>query len=233
MNIIEKSYNFKSNMDKRKSTTRIILHHAAASSCSADDVHRWHLNNGWAGIGYHFFVRKDGSIYRGRPLGYVGAHASGSNYDSVGVCFEGDFTKESMPDVQKEAGKEIVAYLKNYYGIKKVQRHSDVCATACPGGNFPFTEIANATVASVANSVADADEVVTVSLHMLGEGDSSAAVGNLQILLQAKGYSLGKYGVDSDFGTCTGDAVEQFQNNNGLDADRIVGKDTWTALLNK
>lgn len=57
MKIIETNLKFKQ-MDTRKSTNRIILHHAAAINCSAEDIHRWHLNNGWAGAGYHFLVRK-------------------------------------------------------------------------------------------------------------------------------------------------------------------------------
>ena len=119
MNIIETNLGFGS-MSYRSKTTRIILHHAAAVTCSVQDVHRWHINNGWAGIGYHFFVRKDGSVYRGRPENAVGAHASGSNSDSIGICFEGNFNEETMNDVQKNAGQELVAYLKNKYSINIV-----------------------------------------------------------------------------------------------------------------
>ena len=57
MVIIEKNLEFK-DMFTRKSTERIILHHAAAQNCSAEDIHRWHLNNGWSGAGYHFFSKK-------------------------------------------------------------------------------------------------------------------------------------------------------------------------------
>lgn len=140
MKIIELNLSFKS-MSKRSRTTRIILHHAEASTCTVQDVHRWHRNKGWSGIGYHFFVRKNGSVYRGRPENTVGAHASGSNSDSVGVCFEGAYMTETMPAAQKTAGKELIAYLKGQYGISKVQAHRDVCATSCPGANFPFAEI--------------------------------------------------------------------------------------------
>lgn len=144
MNIKETNLKFGS-LSNRSKTTRIILHHAAAKSCGASTIHQWHKNNGWSGIGYHFVVRKNGTIERGRPEKTVGAHASGSNSDSLGICFEGDFTSEKMSDKQKNAGKELVAYLKKKYGISKVQRHSDVYATSCPGKNFPFSEIAKAT----------------------------------------------------------------------------------------
>lgn len=150
MNIIEKTYKWASTLSKRKSTKRIILHHAESKNCTADDIHRWHLANGWAGIGYHFFVRKDGSIYRGRPENKLGAHAKGANSDSIGICFEGSYMTETMPNAQLKAGQELVSYLKGKYGITKVQRHKDVCSTNCPGTNFPFDKIAKGTVVSTA-----------------------------------------------------------------------------------
>ena len=149
MNIIETNLKFKNSMTNRSATKRIILHHAEASKCTAEDIHRWHLNNGWAGAGYHFLVRKDGSIYRLRPENKVGAHAHGANSDSIGICFEGAYMTETMPQAQINAGKELVAYLKNKYGISKVQAHRDVCSTSCPGKNFPFNQIAGAAAASV------------------------------------------------------------------------------------
>ena len=153
MNIIETNLSFKS-MSVRSKTTRLILHHAAAKSCGAATIHQWHLNNGWSGIGYHFVVRKNGTIERGRPEKYVGAHAEGSNSDSIGICFEGDFMSEKMTDTQKNAGKELVAYLKKKYSISKVQKHSDVCSTDCPGKNFPLSEITGAAASSGASKPA-------------------------------------------------------------------------------
>ena len=144
MNIINTNLNFKQ-MDTRSSTQRIILHHAAAKKCSAEDIHRWHLNNGWSGAGYHFLVRKDGTIYRLRPEDKVGAHAYGANYDSLGICFEGDYKEEIMQEEEIKAGRELVNFLKNKYGINTVQVHKNVNATNCPGDNFPFDQIANET----------------------------------------------------------------------------------------
>ena len=141
MQIIEKTYNWNGNLTKRQKTAYIVLHHAAASKCSADDIHRIHLNNGWAGIGYHFYVRKDGSIYRGRPIDTVGAQAYGYNSQSIGICFEGNFEKETMTDAQLNAGREIVAYARKYYPSAKIVRHRDLNSTACPGKNFPFDKM--------------------------------------------------------------------------------------------
>ena len=142
MNIVETNLSFGS-LSKRSKTTRMILHNADAYKCSAQDIHRWHKERGWAGIGYHFLVRKDGTIERGRPEDTIGAHASGHNSDSIGICFEGAFMTERMGQAQINAGKELIASLKNKYGITKVQKHKDVNPTNCPGANFPYDAIVN------------------------------------------------------------------------------------------
>ena len=230
MQIIETTYKWAGTLARRSATRRIILHHAAAVTCTPQQVHQWHLANGWSGIGYHFFVRKDGSVYRGRPEDTVGAHAGNNNYDSIGVCFEGSFDREEMPAAQKQAGMELVAYLKQKYGISTVQRHSDVNATGCPGGHFPFEAIAYGTPVEPEKP----EELcvnITLALYMLAKGSKSQQVKLLQRTLIGWGYSVGVYGADGDFGAATEKAVKKFQTANKLAADGIVGKDTWTALL--
>lgn len=148
MQIIRKKYNWASPLFKRNKTNKIILHHAQAKTCSVEDIHQWHLKKGWSGIGYHFLVRKDGTIYQGRPEDTIGAHAKGANHDSIGICFEGSYMTETMNQTQINAGRELVAYLKKKYGITTVQKHKDVCSTNCPGTNFPFDAIVNGAVAS-------------------------------------------------------------------------------------
>ena len=209
-------------MTNRSATKRIILHHAEASKCTAEDIHRWHLNNGWAGAGYHFLVRKDGSVYRLRPENKVGAHAQGANSNSIGICFEGAYMTETMPQAQINAGKELVAYLKNKYGISKVQAHRDVCSTSCPGKNFPFNQIAGAAAASVpVNTLSGCPTC------------RRGARGNITRLIQERlnglGYNCGK--VDGIFGAGTENAVRTLQKVYGLTIDGIVGQNTWRILL--
>ncbi len=141
MKIIEKSYKWSGGLAARNSTEYIILHHRAGDG-DADSIHRSHIENGWSGIGYHFYVRKDGSIYRGRPQETVGAHCIGHNIDSVGVCFEGNWqTERNMPAAQLKAGRELVGYLRRIYPGAQVVRHGKFFATACPGQFFPFDEL--------------------------------------------------------------------------------------------
>ena len=141
-----KSYKWKMTPEKRSKTNYIVLHHAAAVKASPDDVHKWHLNNGWSGIGYHIYITKTGEAYHGRPLDTIGSHAYGYNSESIGVCFEGNFETETMPAVQKLKGIEVMAELKAMYPKAKVVGHRNLMGTSCPGSNFPFDEIANATI---------------------------------------------------------------------------------------
>lgn len=144
MEIIEKNYRWSGYLSKRNKTDTIVVHHAAAANCSPDDIHRIHLMNAWAGIGYHFYIRKDGSIYRGRPINTIGAHVSGNNSNSIGICFEGNFEKEEMTSSQLASGKELILYLKGIYPSANVKKHCDLNSTACPGRNFPFEKMIKA-----------------------------------------------------------------------------------------
>ena len=211
MNIINTNLNFKQ-MDTRSSTKRIILHHAAAKKCSAEDIHRWHLNNGWSGAGYHFLVRKDGTIYRLRPEDKVGAHAYGANYDSLGICFEGDYKEEIMQEEEIKAGRELVNFLKNKYGINTVQVHKNVNATNCPGDNFPFDQIANETGESKPSKEKGKIAIIQTSLNekyglnisvdnIYGNEMKKALVKGLQTELNKQFGS--KLAVDGIFGTNT------------------------------
>ncbi len=229
MKVIETNFNFRGALEKRASTRRIILHHAAAVSCTAQDIHTWHLNNQWAGIGYHYFVRKDGSVYRGRPENTVGAHAGGHNSDSVGVCFEGNFETEMMPAAQSAAGAALIKEIKSRYGTVSIIRHKDVNATACPGKNFPFDAIQGSAAVSPAVSAPAAtvsDDSVPDAL--IQSGDCGDTVKWLQARLNVKGYTLAEDGI---FGEKTLTALRDFQNAYCLKADGIAGAQTKAALL--
>lgn len=140
MNIIDVGLKFNSNMQYGNVPNKIILHHAEASNCTVKDIHSWHLANGWAGIGYHYFIRKDGSIYKGRQDNVIGSHCQGSNTGSLGICFEGDYTKETMTTAQYNAGIDLIKYLKGKYGNLTIYGHKDLLATECPGSKFPLAD---------------------------------------------------------------------------------------------
>lgn len=206
MNIIETNLQFNSNMTKRNvAIKRIILHHSGVSVLqSVETIHNYHKNTrGYAGIGYHFYVRKDGGIYRGRPIEYVGAHAYGANSDSIGICAEGNFDEEAMNDIQKNSIKELVASLKNEYNISLVQGHRDTIATSCPGANYPFDEIVNGQ---------DSENTQT-SAEQTNENEKSDIFsdGKINCIYDIQEYLNNKYGAnlaqDNIFGTKTKQAL--------------------------
>ena len=224
MNIIETNLKFNSNYTVRSEKLKAIVLHHAAADCTVQDVHRWHQNNGWAGIGYHFFVDKAGKIYRGRPENWIGAHTSGYN-KHIGICAEGNFESDTMTDTQRSAIVELIKYLNNKYGSLKIHRHKDLDTTACPGRNYPFDKI----VADSTKDTGTADESVAVKLLMLERGSCGNQVEVLQTLLNQK-LKI-KLDVDGDFGSKTEIAVKNYQALKELDIDGIVGQDTWGSLL--
>ena len=137
MQIHERTYKLNGTLTKRTKTDTIFLHHRAGYG-NVESIDTIHKNKGWICIGYHFYVRLDGSIYRGRQEDTIGAHAYGHNNTSIGICAEGNFETDTMPEVQKQAIIELIKYIKGKYPITAIKRHKDVCATACPRQIIPF-----------------------------------------------------------------------------------------------
>ena len=140
MTIIETNLSFNSNHSNRKGNPPAIVLHHAASNGSVEQIHNGHKSRGYAGIGYHFYVRKDGKIYRGRPEEWVGAHAEGYN-NMLGICAEGNFQNDTMGAAQRNSIVELICYLFGKYGKLKIYGHRDLMGTACPGKNYPFDTI--------------------------------------------------------------------------------------------
>ena len=193
MNIIETSLEFSSNISKMGIIEGIGLHHSGTKILQTIEIiHNYHKNTKkWAGIGYHFYVRKDGSIYKGRDLAYAGAHCPGINSISIGICAEGDFNQETMSDVQKNAIIELIAYLKTKYNIKWIKGHREVINTSCPGANFPLEEIKNGQsvvkneTTQNTKSILDLANEVIVGKYGTGEARKQA-LGSLYSEVQAK-----------------------------------------------
>lgn len=142
MNIIETDWKWAGGLSNRASTEYIALHHAAAVTCTAAQVDQWHKDNDWSGIGYHYFVRKDGTIYRGRPENKMGAHVSGMNNRSLGICAEGNYDIETtMPTAQYNAIVELISDIKTRYPNAKVVGHREIGSSDCPGRYYPLQSI--------------------------------------------------------------------------------------------
>ena len=128
---------------ERRDTNFIVIHHSNGGNdvdFSVEDIHRMHRNIDYAGCGYHFVIRKNGTIERGRPEWAVGAHAEGFNSDSIGICFSGDFQRSYPSDAQIAACVELLRDLCNGYDIpcdrKHILGHRELNSTDCPGQNL-------------------------------------------------------------------------------------------------
>lgn len=78
----------------------IVIHCSATREnqvYTEKDLERDHLARGFQGIGYHFYIRKDGQIVTCRPLERMGAHAKGYNAHSIGICYEGGLNRYGKP----------------------------------------------------------------------------------------------------------------------------------------
>ena len=159
MTIHDANLKHNGNWTHRSGTSEIILHHAEASHASVEDVNQWHLNNGWAGIGYNYYIRKDGTIWRGRPEWAVGAHAIGHNDKSIGICCEGAYMTETMPAAQMAALKELIRTMMAKHPGAKLLRHCDVNSTDCPGRNFPWVEVQKYAEPDTAKRLKDCGEL--------------------------------------------------------------------------
>lgn len=133
--IISTNLNFKTNqmLRMKPNDVRIIILHHRGGRGDIESIHLQHLKNGWAGCGYHFYIRYDGKIYEGRPTSFVGSHCNGNNSKSIGICLEGNFLKEEPRPAQLTACKELVVYLKGKFkNINNVLNHNDLYKTQCP-----------------------------------------------------------------------------------------------------
>lgn len=135
MEVKEVNLDFGSMNLRSKVLEYIVIHHTASTAKeTVEQIHNFHINNnGWAGIGYHFYIRKDGTIYKGRDEKYAGAHCENYNSVSLGICCEGNFEIEKPTEKQIQSVTDLVKYLRKKYGNFKLVGHKDLNATACPG----------------------------------------------------------------------------------------------------
>ena len=71
----------------------IVVHISDSPHGRGDDastIHRWHIERGWDGIGYHRVILENGVVENGRPFYWTGSHTYGYNKRSLAICMIGD-----------------------------------------------------------------------------------------------------------------------------------------------
>lgn len=124
-----------------RNINEIIIHCTATPygrDVSATEIDAWHRERGFAGIGYHFVVRLDGTLQVGRPLDKAGAHCKGHNAHSIGIAYVGGLDVNGKPadtrtEEQKIVLQSLVCFLCSMHpSIKQIRGHRDYSNKECP-----------------------------------------------------------------------------------------------------
>ena len=119
---------------KRDRTDHIVIHCSATTdkqNFTAADIDRMHRSQGWAAIGYHYVIRRDGTLEKGRDESVIGAHVSGHNSNTVAVCMVGGVDHKTRKNVKNFTPEqwgtllEIVTELQKKYPKATVKGHRD------------------------------------------------------------------------------------------------------------
>lgn len=120
---------------------KIIVHCTATPEgreVTVEQVTQWHKARGFRTIGYHYLVYLDGSVHSGRPVAEIGAHCTGQNAHSIGVCYVGGLDrntlkpKDTRTDAQRTALRTLVDDLCRRYPGSTIHGHREFAAKACP-----------------------------------------------------------------------------------------------------
>ena len=119
----------------------IIVHCTATpegKNFTVKDIDIWHKERGFDCIGYHYVIYLDGSIHKGRDLNKIGAHCTGHNSKSIGICYiggvakDGKTPKDTRTEKQKESLISLLNSLKEEYPNAKIYGHRDFAKKDCP-----------------------------------------------------------------------------------------------------
>ena len=126
---------------KKRLVDTVIIHCSATEDgkdFDIKDIDRWHRSRGWNGCGYHVVIKLDGTVQFGRPFDTVGAHASGHNTTSIGVCYIGGVKDGKPSDTrtpeQIKSMEEVCRFINHIYNGVKFCGHRDLpnVIKACP-----------------------------------------------------------------------------------------------------
>jgi hypothetical protein len=230
-----------------RKVTRVFLHctdsdneHLVGVGLAAE-VNRWHLANGWAGIGYSFIVDKAGAISTGRPLDIQPAAQLGPDgLGNVATIAISTHLSKMWTEAELVATRELVRAIDAAYAARgeeiTVWGHTEIDPRPCPVypwrqvmgldagrrfGRMPFSDcaaLANEPPIKPAASwpklaIVDPPQPA-IGARPLSEGCHGADVERLQLTLTGAGFDT--QGVDGWFGRNTFGAVVAWQRAHGV-----------------
>lgn len=120
---------------------RIIIHCSATpegKDFTVADITRWHKERGYATIGYHYVIYRDGTIHEGRDINLTGAHTEDYNTGSIGICYiggcdtNGKTAKDTRTNTQKAALFTLLVQLRKLYPTATIHGHREFAKKDCP-----------------------------------------------------------------------------------------------------
>ena len=128
---------------KSRRTIREIIIHCSATpegrNYTVEDIRRWHRQQGWSDIGYHYVIYRDGTIHEGRHVDIAGAHCLNHNAHAIGICYiggcasDGKTPKDTRTLTQRAALLQLLNELRQLYPNAKIYGHRNVePRKACP-----------------------------------------------------------------------------------------------------
>ena len=124
----------------RRKITRLFIHCSATMphrNVRAADIRRWHKEQGWSDIGYHYVICRDGEVEAGRSVHKTGAHAKGHNTGTLAICMIGGLGKDNRPapdytQAQWRALDRFISQFRATYPGATIHGHNEVSDKACP-----------------------------------------------------------------------------------------------------
>ncbi len=231
-------------MSLRKTTEMIVVHVTATppkADIGADEVDRMHRARGWSGIGYHFVIRRDGRVEKGRDEAAIGAHVAGFNSRSLGVSMAGGVDASGKPEhnatpAQMETLEVLLFELAERYPGAKVCGHRDLSPDRNHDGFVEPWEYLKACPCFDVIPWAASRGLPVMPIKgvwsAVGVGDVPPAPDArdlyLQKLLRMAGYEFGP--LDGIVGPRTRAAVKRFQSSEGFSQTGEFDKQTVARL---
>ena len=117
-----------------RSVIETFVHQSASDNPLHDDISimkKWHLERGFSDVGYHFFIKSDGTIQPGRSLELIPAAQLGHNTGTIAICLHG--INKSFTTAQFDSLRLLCKEINKAYNSKmRFRGHKEVFATQCP-----------------------------------------------------------------------------------------------------
>ena len=131
-------------------TINLIVVHCSATQgnrmLSPEALDLMHRRRGFNGTGYHYYIRKDGTVHLTRPVERIGAHVKGFNANSIGICYEGGLNEDGKPADTRTAAQrfaliDLLTILRHQYPEAQIAGHSIHKACPCFDPRKEYSEL--------------------------------------------------------------------------------------------